>query len=124
MADRTAGRRALGQAGEAAAVAELGRLGFRILARNHACRRGEVDIVAQEGECLCFVEVRTRSRSGIGPAETVDGAKQRRIVAAARDYLYRHPAEAPIRFDVAAVTRAPSGELEVELLRNAFDAGE
>ena len=118
------GRRALGQAGEAAAVAELGRLGYRILARNHACRLGEVDIVALDGDCVCFVEVRTRNRAGIDPAETVDAAKQRRIVAAARDYLYRHPLEAPLRFDVAAVTRAPSGELRVELLRNAFDAGE
>jgi putative endonuclease len=117
-------RRALGQAGEDAAAAELERLGYRILARNHACRRGEVDIIATEGDCLCFVEVRTRGRAGIRPAETVDRAKQRRIVTAARDYLYRHPAQGPMRFDVAAVTRAASGLLEVELLRNAFDAGE
>ncbi len=117
-------RRALGRAGEEAAVEELGRRGYRILARNHACRAGEVDIVAQDGDCLCFVEVRTRSRSGIAPAATVDAAKQRRIVAAARDYLYRHPAEAPIRFDVVAVSRVASGALEVDVLRNAFDAGE
>ncbi len=118
------GRHALGQAGENAAAAELVRLGYRILARNHACRLGEVDIVATEGDCLCFVEVRTRGRAGIGPAETVDRAKQRRVVAAARDYLYRHPAYGPMRFDVAAVQRTPAGALRVELLRNAFDAGE
>jgi putative endonuclease len=98
-------------------------LGYRVVARNHACRHGEVDIVAVDGECLCFVEVRTRGRPGIGPAETVDRAKQRRVVAAAQDYLYRHPATGPIRFDVAAVCRGRSGELEVELVRNAFDAG-
>lgn len=124
LADSRDSRRALGRAGEDAAVAELERLGCRILARNHACRLGEVDIVAADGDCLCFVEVRTRGRSGIGPAETVDRAKQKRIVAAARDYLYRHPADGPMRFDVAAVRRTASGALDVELLRNAFDAGE
>ncbi len=80
--------------------------------------------MALEGGCLCFVEVRTRGRGGIGPAETVDAAKRRRVVAAARDWLFRHPVELPIRFDVASVVRGTGGGLEVELLRNAFDAGE
>jgi len=117
-------RRALGDAGEEAAAASLERHGFRILARNHACRRGEVDIVAEEGDCVCFVEVRTRNAGAVAPAETVTGPKQRRVVAAARDWLFRHPTERCIRFDVAAVRREPGGGLDVELIRNAFDAGE
>ncbi len=117
-------RASLGRAGEAAAASALERAGFRILARNHACRRGEVDIVALEGDCLCFVEVRTRAPGAIAPAETVNGPKQRRVVAAARDWLWRHPAEGEIRFDVASVRAGSGGRLEVELVRNAFDAGE
>ncbi len=122
MPSRSA-RGSLGRAGETAAAEALARQGFRVLARNHACRLGEVDIVAEEGDCLCFVEVRTRAGGKVDPAETVNGPKQRRVVAAARDWLYRHPSDLAIRFDVASVRRDPGGRLDVELLRNAFDAG-
>ncbi|MHB8420216.1 MAG: YraN family protein [Myxococcales bacterium] len=121
---RSSAKAALGRQGEDAAAVALAREGYRILARNHGCRRGEIDIVAEEGDCLCFVEVRTRGGGAVSPAETVDRSKQRRVVAAARDWLYRHPSERSIRFDVASVRRDAGGNLQVELLRNAFDAGE
>ncbi len=75
-----------GREAEEAAAAWLAEQGFRVLARNHATRRGEVDLVCSEGDTLCFVEVRSRSRSDHGsPAESVTGAKARRVVAAATD---------------------------------------
>jgi putative endonuclease len=104
---------------------ELTRLGFRILARNYACRRGEVDLVADEDGCLCFVEVRSRrADSAVSPAESVNRPKQRRVVAAAKHYLARLGEPRPVRFDVASVFLSDQGTHRVELLRNAFDAGE
>jgi putative endonuclease len=118
-------RREAGDRGEALAAQELTRLGFQILARNYACRWGEVDLVADEGGCLCFVEVRSRSAgSAVAPVETVNRRKQRRIVAAAKHYLARIGEPRAVRFDVASVVLADRGLDRVELLRNAFDAGE
>ncbi|MHB1843813.1 MAG: YraN family protein [Deltaproteobacteria bacterium] len=116
---------AFGREGEAVAAAELERRGFRLLARRHLCRGGEIDLVALEGECLCFVEVRSRHGASIDPLETVSGPKRRRVVRAAQDWLVRHP-DGPraIRFDVVAVRADGLGSFEVELVKDAFDAGE
>jgi putative endonuclease len=127
-APETAVRARLGQAGEALAEALLLELGFRILARHHRCRRGEVDLIAEEGECLCFVEVRTRSPGPVGPLESVTVRKQRRLTVAALDYLVREQipltGARAMRFDVVEVHRDPGGELRASLCRNAFEASE
>jgi len=115
--------RARGSRAEEEAAAWLERQGFRVLARNHATRRGEVDLVCREGPVLCFVEVRARSRLDHGtPAETVTPAKARRVVAAARDWAQRHGAlDEPIRFDVVSVELGEGGP-SMSLFRSAFDA--
>jgi putative endonuclease len=121
-------RAQLGRRGEAVAETFLRSLGFRILARQHRCRRGEVDLIAEEGDCLCFVEVRTRSHGPVGALETVNGPKQRRVVRAALDYLARQGIPAvgarAMRFDVVEVEQSDGGELRPALLRNAFEAAE
>ena len=112
-----------GALGEEAAAGFLRAGGYRIVARNHRCRLGEVDIVAEKGELLVFVEVRTRATAVFGrPEETVDPRKQRRVIAAARDYLARRrgPAKAA-RFDVIAVLDGPQGPALTHF-ENAFDA--
>src|SRR5207237_755813 len=79
--------------------------GYRIVARKHRCPRGEVDLVAEQGDVLVFVEVRTRAtRLFGGPEETIGTAKQQRLVRAARDFLarWRGPPRTA-RFDVVAV---------------------
>jgi putative endonuclease len=125
--DRAA-RARLGRAGEALAEVYLRGLGFRILARQHRCRRGEVDLVAEEGDCLCFVEVRARNPGPVGPLESVTVPKQRRVVRAALDYLVRHripvTGARAMRFDVVEVHRSREGELRAELCRNAFEGFE
>ena len=111
-----------GALGEDAAVGLLQAGGYRIVARNHRCRRGEVDIIAEKGELLVFVEVRTRATALFGgPEETVNVRKQRRVIAAARDYLAqrRGPAKAA-RFDVIAVVDGPRGPALTHF-ENAFD---
>jgi putative endonuclease len=82
-----------------------------------------VDLVAERGDLLIFVEVRTRATAAFGaPEETVGFAKRRRIVAAARDYLarWRGP-ERGARFDVVAVVDGPNGP-RLTHFENAFDA--
>jgi putative endonuclease len=123
--DRTRDRTRLGRHGEELALRELERAGFRIVARNLRTRRGEIDVVALEGSTLCFIEVRLRSRSDYGTsAASVDGRKQRRVIAAARELLAREhfPPHAALRFDVVAIDGAEPNAPRVEILRGAFDA--
>lgn len=81
-------RTKLGNWGEVLARRMLEGKGYAVLATNYRSRWGEVDIVAQEGDELVFVEVRTRSSSAYGtPEESVTGAKAQRLVATAQVYL-------------------------------------
>ncbi len=117
-------RRQTGRAGEAEAAAYLSECGYRILARNYRTTAGEIDIVAEEGETLVFVEVKTRSGLGRGlPREAVDRGKIRRMTRAAYQYLAGQPEERPCRFDVVEVVLV-GGAAEVFLIRNAFPPDE
>ncbi len=100
------GRRARGRVAEALAASFLEGKGYRVVARNHALRLGEVDLVCEVGQTLCFVEVRSRTGEAHGsPEETVDRRKARRVILAATDWLERNGAEGrDVRFDVVAVT--------------------
>ncbi|MDA0734094.1 MAG: YraN family protein [Chloroflexi bacterium] len=81
-------RTKLGNWGEGLARRMLQGKGYAVLATNYRSRWGEIDIVAQEGNELVFVEVRTRSSSVYGtPEESVTEAKVQRLVATAQDYL-------------------------------------
>jgi putative endonuclease len=106
-------RRDLGAFGERLAAAHLEAKGYRIRERNFRCREGEVDIVAEDGDCLVFVEVRTRRSKALGTAaESVTAAKERRLVAVARAYLQeRESLPANQRIDVVAVELAPQGRV-------------
>ena len=90
-----------GHQAEQRAVTFLLQSGLEILQRNFRCRRGEVDVIARDGDDLVFVEVRWRSDNRRGGAgESIDHHKQRRLVAAARFYLMRYPdGPPPCRFD-------------------------
>ena len=111
--------RLLGSQAESLAAEHLARCGYRIVARNVTAKRGELDLVAIDGDTLCFVEVRARKSDAFGAAdETVGPTKRRRLIAAARVFLarWRDPSM-PCRFDVVAI--APGG---VRVTKNAFDA--
>lgn len=114
----------LGARGEALAEQHLKQAGYRIVARNYRCRFGEIDLVAEEGGNLVFVEVKTR-RSGVfgHPLEAVDRHKRGQLSRAARRYLEENGAsERFCRFDVVAVCL--EGKPHLELVRNAFDLEE
>ncbi len=94
-----------GAGAEQAACAYLQKQGLSLLARNYRCRRGELDLIMQQGPTLVFVEVRQRAARGlVSAAESVTRSKQSRLLAAARHYLMTHPqqADAPMRFDLIA----------------------
>jgi putative endonuclease len=99
--------RALGDTGEDAVVAYLEKQGFKICARNYTVFGGEVDIIAHKGEVLAFVEVKARSKSYFNLSEVLLPAKQRKIIKAARAYIYKTYGrqgslqEMIYRFDVA-----------------------
>jgi putative endonuclease len=111
-----------GRVGEEIAARHLAERGLTILERNVRFRDGEIDLVAEEGPVLVFVEVRRRKGRDAGTAaESVTAKKRARVVRAARRWLARHPREAarPVRFDVVAVDGEPPA---VEWIRGAFDA--
>lgn len=118
-------RKELGAIGEEAAVRLLRRRGYRIRERNVRCPMGELDVVAEDGGTLVFVEVKTRSTVEYGnPFESISPMKQRRLLRLAVYYLAaRRLADRPCRFDAVAVTIAPDGRVQrLELLVNAFEA--
>lgn len=117
-------KQAFGGAAEQLVVEHLEREGWRVRDRNVLCRRGELDVVAEKGEVLAFVEVRMRSTAAWGdPSQTVTFAKQRKVVLAATEYCQRHRLfQRVIRFDVASVV-GRGREGVVEYIADAFDAG-
>jgi len=100
-----------GDAGEDLACAHLQARGMKVLARNYRCRSGEIDVVAQDGGTLVFVEVKERRGDSHGSAvEAVTAEKRRRVVRAARVYAATHGlSESPIRFDVLAIDWSAEG---------------
>jgi TIGR00252 family protein len=116
-------RKETGRRGEDAAARYLAAKGWRILHRNWRCRLGELDIVAEDGGAIIFVEVRTRAAHGrFGTAaESVDFRKRRKLAALAEMYLAMTGRQnAPVRFDVIACTARPGGELEIEHIPGAM----
>jgi putative endonuclease len=118
-------RRWFGNRSERAAARFLRRHGFRIVARNYRCPLGELDLVAVDGKCIVFVEVRsTEGRDATRPALSVDQAKQRRLTRLALHFLRaRHLLGQPARFDILAISW-PAGQREptIEHHRHAFEA--
>jgi putative transposase len=117
----SASRRHLGDAGEDLAAAALQQQGYKILARNYVTPLGEIDLIAQHGKFVVFVEVKTRKNASFGsPQEAVSAAKQARYRRLADYYLQRQRlGEVPVRFDVVGITLAEPGP-QVEIIRGAF----
>ena len=108
----------LGQSAEARAEAYLVKQGLTLVTRNWRCRFGEIDLLMHDAGVLVFVEVRLRSRSDFGgAAASVTPAKQKKLLAAARQYLAALKTLPLCRFDVVAL----SGEAPPEWIKNAFD---
>ena len=118
-------RRWFGTRSERAAARYLKRQGFRLLARNYSCPHGELDLIAVEGRCVVFVEVRsTGGDDPLRPAASVDEQKQRRLTDLALHYLRQHCLlDCMARFDVLAISWPPEKREPVIVhYRQAFEA--
>src|SRR6266478_1868668 len=111
-----------GELGEQAARTHLRRLGLKLLVANFRSRRGEIDLVFRDEDCLVFVEVKTRSSEDwIRPAAAVNARKRRLLSQTALDYLRLiHNPPVKIRFDIVEVLLHDGGISEVRHLPNSF----
>jgi putative endonuclease len=119
-----------GQLGEAYAAAYLDQLGYRLVAANFTLpvgrnRRGaiinaEIDLIAYDGDTLCFIEVKSRASDWFAPPQVnVDLRKRRQITRAARVYRQMLGIEdQPHRYDVVTVILFDDSTPRIELLRN------
>lgn len=114
----------LGRWGESLVAEELRRRGCRVVASGYRTRFGEIDLIAEDGPYLLFVEVKLRKSDRFAPGRAfVDRGKQERIRTTAEIYLVQNPTERQPRFDVAEVY-APQGtataQPQIVYLENAF----
>jgi putative endonuclease len=115
-------RRETGNRGEKAARDYLRKRGYRIRETNYRCGRGEIDIIAEQGDCLVFIEVRTKTSLQFGsPEESVTAVKQARLRRLAMQYLQqRDKLPREWRIDVVAVELDGKGKTSrIELIENA-----
>ncbi|WP_323845070.1 YraN family protein [Microbulbifer magnicolonia] len=118
---RTAGTTdGIGARMEEAAARYLQAAGLTVIARNYRSRRGEIDLIANDGDTLVFAEVRYRSNNRFGTAgATVDRRKQQKLLATAQSYLLQNKLDCPCRFDVIAI----EGDVQnIQWIKNAFGA--
>jgi len=109
---------AVGRYGEKVAAAHLVEAGWTLLDRNWRGTRGELDVVALDGDVLVAVEVKTRRGTGFGhPAQAVTPAKLGRLRRLTGEWLATHDVRArSVRIDVVAVLVARAGAAQVEHL--------
>ncbi|TAK01161.1 MAG: YraN family protein [Candidatus Manganitrophaceae bacterium] len=115
-----------GAEGEKIAAEFLSKRGYRILERNFRTALGEIDLIAQDGKVLVFVEVKARSGNRFGvPQGAVDLRKQAKMNRVALLYLSQKKREdCQCRFDVIGITQSSNGAAAVEHFKNAFEGQE
>jgi putative endonuclease len=113
---------ALGRAGEEIACAYLRRKKYAIVARSFRLFRGEIDIIAKDGETLVFVEVKARADESHGrPEESVTPGKQRQIRKIALGYVaVNPPGDVDCRFDVISILFREGNDYRLEHFKDAF----
>ncbi len=115
------GQHQFGKDSEALAAEYLAENGYEILQRNYRTPRGEIDIIAKDGDTIVFVEVKSARTNHFGhPKSAVTLQKQRKIQFAALQWLKASgSSSAKARFDVLAICSEKNNTV-VELIRNAF----
>ena len=119
-------RQEVSKLGEKAAQKFLKTRGYRIRETGFRCRHGEIDIIAQQKDCLVFVEVRTKSNLEFGtPEESITQAKKERLIASALTYTATHQNLPPLwRIDVIAIELDDRGKVKrIEIIENAIEQG-
>ncbi|MFQ5646036.1 MAG: YraN family protein [bacterium] len=114
--------KALGKLGEKLAGRLLKKSGYKILQKNYRCPLGEIDLIAYQGDCLVFVEVKTRSGYAYGgPLAALTKKKRARVVRSAQFYLkQKRLSGVNYRFDVVSIVKEDRRKPQIEHIRNAF----
>jgi len=96
--------------------------GYKILQRNYKTKLGEIDIIAQDKDTLCFIEVKSRSSDRFGSGlEAVSALKQKQICKAALSFLKENKLlDKQARFDVVSLDASGDAE-KITLIKNAFE---
>ena len=111
-----------GKLGEQAAKQYLQEQGLKFLTANFRSRRGEIDLIFRDADCLAFIEVKTRSsEEWTRPAAAVDARKRRLLSQTALDYLrlLKNP-PVKFRFDIVEVLLRDGAVREIRHLPNSF----
>lgn len=109
-----------GRRGEALALKYLSERGLQIAEKNWRCSFGELDIIAQSGEILVVIEVKSAGKESIfRPEFRVNKRKRDRIKRLTRAYLKSHRIDSPVRYDVVTVVWSTTG-VKIEHIENAF----
>jgi len=116
-------RKKLGNRGETVALSFLQTRGYTILETNYRTSFAEIDIIAKDRDCFCFIEVKTRHSIKKGlPKEAVTYTKQKKIILGASFYLKdKNQMNSRVRFDVVEIME-DKGHFDVNLIKNAFQA--
>jgi putative endonuclease len=110
----------LGKLGEEIAVDFLEKNGYEILETNWTFQKAEVDIIAQKGDLLAVIEVKTRSSLDYGlPQDFVKPKKIQLLVKAINEYVIANDLDVEVRFDIIAI-HAIGSNFEIEHLEAAF----
>lgn len=114
----------LGFSGEIQAGFFLEKHGFSILETNYRTKFCEIDIIAKEDDTLCFIEVKTRTSLKKGlPKESVNPAKQKKIILGAQFYLKSCGLDnIRVRFDVVEIylNTEKNSAPHIHIIKNAF----
>ena len=117
------GTKAIGDKGEDFAAKLYEKSGFTVIKRNYHSRYGEIDLIAESADTLCFVEVKTRKQTSFGnPAEAVDLRKRKKLTLTAMKYLGENECFKQPRFDVVEVWQQDGKIISYNLIENAFYA--
>jgi putative endonuclease len=112
----------IGKRGEDLALKRLKKMGYKKFIRNYRCALGEVDLIAEDGGILVFIEIKTRRGRSIGYAkEAVDERKRRQLSKVALAYMKSNDCfDTSARFDVVAISLW-GDKPRIEVIKNAFD---
>lgn len=110
----------LGDLGEELAVEHLVKNGYDILERNYTYQKAEVDIIAQKGDTLVVIEVKTRSTADFGnPQDFLKPKQMKRLVMAVDAYINENDLDVQVRFDIIAIV-IEGKTIDLEHLEDAF----
>ena len=118
-------KKAIGDKGEDFAASYFQKLGYEIAEKNYHSRYGEIDLIAENGDTVVFIEVKTRSYDCLDrAADAVTPGKQKKLVLTALKYISENNTDKIIRFDVFEVYHTNGRIYKFNHIENAFEGSD